>query len=277
MSKYSYVVKSGETPADVAYMYTGNRLAYRDIIDMNPHVGTATDSCGALVFDPRDWHEGLKVYIPARWAQVGQKFSLPQTRFLGGPRVTGLLGASDDPEYPGDGYGTKVADPAAKAKGTGKCTKTRDTDVKPYEFEVQGETLEQIAQGWLPSSWQRGTGLYTTRALIRVNYDRMDSDCENGWLQNGINYVRIPAKWPECPLDWKDRRVNSDGTAYVDVEPPAPKPPGEDPVDRVPPGVDTVGAGDSDSSTLWMLLAAGAAVAGGIYLYNAKKKGGRSA
>ncbi|MFA5053216.1 MAG: LysM peptidoglycan-binding domain-containing protein [Parcubacteria group bacterium] len=265
MAKYSYVVKSGETPADVAFRYTGKGESYRDMIDLNPHIGKATASCGALVFDPKDWHEGLKVYIPARWAEGGQRFALPQTRFLGTP--TGLLSDpnTDGDDQPGTGTGTRIA-------GTGQCNKSPVGDTKPYEITiVAGDYLDKIAKDWLGTLKQDNLGLFSVTALMRVNYDHMDFACTG--LKHGTPQIRIPKDWPECPESYKNRRVKSDGTAYVDTEPPAPKPPGEDLVDRVPPGVETVGAEDDDSSTLWMLLAAGAAVAGGIYLYNAKKKG----
>jgi hypothetical protein len=171
---------------------------------------------------------------------------------LAGPEED--IGKKEEMEGGGAGY-----------SGSGTCNLAPMDEVKPYEFLVEyGDTLTSIAKHWLGKENVTGTTLYTARMLQRANVYRLYSDCSTVKKMQ----IRIPAKWPACPADWADRRVNPDGTAWTDAEPPAPGdvPGGSEGIDRVNVSE------DGDSSTLLLVLAAAAAIGGGILLYNSQKK-----
>lgn len=168
---------------------------------------------------------------------------------------------------PNEDVGKNVDNPyeGSATPGTGNCPWSRDTDVKPYWFlNSKGEILENIAKNWLGNAWMQGNSINTTKALMKVNADLLDGNCN--WLRNGVNIIRIPKLWPAPPVMYKDQIVKADGTKYVFT--------GGEGDDNIIPGsddVERINVSEGDSSTIFWLLAGGVAIGAAIIALRAKK------
>jgi len=342
--RYTYTVKNGETPADVAERFTGRRDTFRDMVPLNPVIEQMTGSVGAPLFKASAWRDGMTVNIPQRWAAkgpmnqasgsvgCGRALSLAELEELGlgmgTPTHVGLQTADahmeeNTEEYCKPGW---VYDPAtnlcnfcpsgmkydfaARAcvpiapttpESSPKSTKhpnagkpcsggTAIINIKPYQYVVQSGDINEFwkipgkfGMGTAKEMWQelRDANLGWKKGLGINDY----GDCMLKGLIAG-DKLNVPGDWLEPPPhvttvpfgigeQCPEGQTLINGTC-VSGGTEGGCPPGfvlnsSGQCVAKGSGLDTISRTDTDSNTLWLLLAAGAAVAGGIYMYSARK------
>lgn len=304
--KYTYTVKKGESPADVAQKFTGDRQAYRDLLVHNPQLPQKLGRDGATVFSRDSWRDGLIVRIPRDWAAKGP------IRIIRKDSVTGLGGTESDASlglgYPnrgslGDivddltGKSEAVANEAIAAaesllgvepvkEGTaakdacGAAILDKVTSVKPYYYRAKKhESMSGIASKFgMTSNWKelRNANLDWVGGLTTVN-----NACVLNLQQPG--FLRVPGNWPE-PSDASVKATQADANAscgegmiYVggrcyEAGSSEAKDAIDTPGGGGGGGYDVVGQKDDKGSSLWLWVLLGVAGAAGAYLLLRKRQ-----